>query len=72
MTIDKIDISKVKQGSDLDFLIQRLNCTTNYYENDPPKSIMHFGQLCEHDDGYLCEHRLQFIINSLVKSSLIE
>lgn len=72
MTIDKIDLTDVKEGSDLDFLIQRLNTITSYNEQVPPKSIMHYGQLCNHDDGYLCEHRLQFIINQLKNTSINE
>ena len=30
---------------------------------DPKGSIMHYGQICRCDDGFLCEHRLQRLID---------
>jgi hypothetical protein len=30
-------------------------------------SIMSYGKICNHDDGYLCEHRRKYIIDLLKK-----
>lgn len=48
----------------LDF-IENLNIQLYYSENAPKKSIMCYEQLCNCDDGFLCEHRLQYIIDYL-------
>lgn len=48
-------------------LIKKLNTTTSYDVKDPEDSIMHYEQLCHHDSGYLCECRLQYIIDHLKK-----
>ena len=46
-------------------LIKKLSISL-YSENDHPEgSIMHYKQFCSCDDGYLCEHRLQVIIDWL-------
>ncbi len=31
-------------------------------------SIMSYGKICEHDDGYLCEHRRKYIIDLFIKN----
>lgn len=46
-------------------LIEKLNTSLLMGQKDPEKSIMHYGQICEHDDGFLCEHRLQVIVDWL-------
>lgn len=48
-------------------LIRKLNTSLSYGVEDPKDSIMHYGQLCHHDSGYLCECRLQYIIEQLKK-----
>lgn len=49
-------------------LIKKLN-TSLYTDNKNPKeSIMHYGQICHCDDGFLCEHRLQVIVDYLKNS----
>jgi hypothetical protein len=63
MTKDKINIKDLSPH--LKELVDRLNCTTSYNEDKPKDSIMHYGQLCNHDDGFLCEHRLEYILNYL-------
>jgi hypothetical protein len=68
MTIDKIDISKLNEEQK--DLATKLNCTTNYSEEKPKGSIMHFGQLCEHDTGFLCEHRLEYILGYVKHNKL--
>ncbi len=72
MTIDKVDLSKVNESSELMDLVNNLNTLTNYSERSIPQSIMFHGNHCKCDDGYLCEHRLQFIINKLVNHSINE
>lgn len=46
-------------------LIKKLNTSLKLGLADPQESIMHYGQLCTHDDGFLCQHRLQFIVDWL-------
>ena len=46
-------------------LITKLNTKIRYDVDDPKDSIMHYEQLCNHDDGFLCECRLQYIIDWL-------
>lgn len=29
------------------------------------KRVMSFGQICEHDDDFLCEHRIEYIRNNI-------
>ena len=45
--------------------IKKLNTRTRYDVEDPKDSIMHYEQICKHDSGYLCECRLQYIIDHL-------
>jgi hypothetical protein len=33
-------------------------------------SIMFYGKICEHDDGYLCEHRRKYIIDLFKKREI--
>ena len=42
-------------------LLQRLNTHMTLGTKDPDDSIMSYGQHCNCDDGWLCEHRLQVI-----------
>jgi hypothetical protein len=37
---------------------------TQYHKD----SIMSYGKICEHDDGYLCEHRRKYIIDLFKKT----
>lgn len=48
-------------------LIRKLNISRSYDVQCPKDSIMSYGQLCHHDSGYLCECRLQYIIEQLKK-----
>ena len=63
MTKDKINIKDLSPH--LKKLVDKLNCTTSYLEDTPKDSIMHYSQLCNHDDGFLCECRLEYILNYL-------
>jgi hypothetical protein len=62
-TLEAIDLSKLttKQIE----LVEMLNTSLKWDNNYPERSIMHYEQLCTHDDGFLCEHRLIAIINWL-------
>jgi hypothetical protein len=62
-TIDNLNLVGIEKESKLYKLIEKLNLRNNYGEKAPVNSIMHFEQLCEHDNGFLCEHRLQYIID---------
>tara|TARA_R110000868_G_scaffold349387_1_gene610668 strand:- start:245 stop:457 length:213 start_codon:yes stop_codon:yes gene_type:complete len=46
--------------------ISKLNAAT-YLGERAQGSIMEYGEICDHDDGFLCEHRLQAIIDFLVE-----
>ncbi len=46
-------------------LVKKLNTTLFTSNISPLGSIMHYKQFCSCDDGYLCEHRLQVIIDWL-------
>lgn len=50
-------------------LIKKLNCSFYYDQKDPEGSIMHTYQVCTCDDGFLCEHRLQVIVDWLKNNS---
>jgi len=41
---------------------------TPYHED----SIMSYGKICNHDDGYLCEHRRRYIIDFIKKNTEID
>jgi hypothetical protein len=61
-THELIDFSGVDKNSMLRVLAKKLSVSS--YGNDYPKeSIMEYDRLCDHDDAYLCECRLQFIID---------
>jgi len=56
------DVNKMIEISD-EQLENILHTSGNYdipYHKD---SIMSYGKICEHDDGYLCEHRRKYIID---------
>jgi hypothetical protein len=42
-------------------LLRKLITTTVLGQKDPNGSIMQYGSFCDHDDGWLCECRLQVI-----------
>jgi len=41
----------------------KLNTSGNYKIPYHQDSIMVYEKICNHDDGYLCEHRRKYIIN---------
>jgi len=46
-------------------LEEKLNTSGIYGVRYHPDSIMEYEKICNHDDGYLCEHRRQWIIDFL-------
>ena len=65
-TASRLTPADIKDDPLLCEIIEKLNCTKLIGQPAPEKSIMHYGQLCKHDDGYLCEHRLQFIVDFII------
>lgn len=69
-TAYKLNLSNIKDESFIYELIIKLNTPTHYGIN-VNDSIMMYGDICTCDDGFLCEHRLQWIINFLVDQERI-
>ena len=40
----------------------KLNTSGSYSIPYHEDSIMTYGKMCDHDDGYLCEHRREWIL----------
>lgn len=53
----------------IEFILQKLetklSTSGSYSIPYNEDSIMKYDNICEHDDGYLCEHRRQWIIDFL-------
>lgn len=67
-TEERLNINK--SDKDLVYLSKKLNVATSWDANNEDKlteSIMIYGNLCSHDDGFLCEHRLQWILDYVKK-----
>ena len=47
----------------------KLNTSGSYSIPYHEDSIMTYGKICDHDDGYLCEHRREWILE-FFKSNL--
>jgi hypothetical protein len=65
--IDKSNISSNPKIIELATMLDVSNQNEPYHQN----SIMNYNVLCHHDDGFLCEHRLQFILN-YIKNNFID
>jgi hypothetical protein len=62
LTHELISFHGVDEKSMLRVLAKKLSVSS--YGNDyDSESIMEYNKLCDHDDAYLCECRLQFIID---------
>lgn len=63
-TLTKLNITEKHQLYDL---AKSLNVATNYdhneYDYDLKDSIMSYGVICNHNNGFLCEHRLRWILD---------
>ena len=51
-------------------LEQKLNTSSSYSIPYHEDSIMKYEKICNHDDGYLCEHRRQWIID-FIKANFV-
>lgn len=66
MTHDELPINEFPY--ELQELAKNLTVPMDYSEifnTDTSNMIMLYGVVCEHDTGYLCEHRLMFILNKV-------
>lgn len=59
----ELNLTGIMQCSSLHELINKLNVNRHYNKIEPLGSIMNYGEICSCDTGYLCEHRLQWIID---------
>jgi hypothetical protein len=62
-SITLINNSKFNEKPKLLELAKILNTSLNYNDTDPDGSIMHYGQMCNCDDGFMCEHRLEKVLD---------
>ena len=51
----------------LESLKQKLHISLNYNIPFHEESIMGFQKICYHDDGYLCDHRLNWLLTEIEK-----
>lgn len=58
-----LNLSGIVKGSPLHTLVERLNGNRHEYCARIDGSIMGYEQLCTCDTAYLCEHRIQWIID---------
>jgi len=52
----------VLKDEDLDVIKQMLYSVTSYGQEYPKESIMKFEKVCIHDDAFMCECRLNKLI----------
>jgi len=62
-TIEKVNLEGLNAKQKR--FVKKLSVSTNLNTPDPKGSIMVFGKICNCNDAFLCEHRLQFIIDWL-------
>ena len=63
------ECSKVPQQEISDEELENILHTSGHHNTQYHKdSIMSYGKICEHDDGYLCEHRRKYIIDLFKKT----
>jgi hypothetical protein len=63
----ELNLSGVIHSSSLHELITNLNVNLCGH-GESTKSIMMYGTLCTCDDFYMCEHRLQWIVDFIKKN----
>lgn len=59
----KLILDGIEKDSPLHKLIRDINISRSYDINMVSDSIMLYGIMCKCDSGFLCEHRLQYIID---------
>jgi hypothetical protein len=62
-TIERINLEGLTQKQ-ID-LLKLLNASCSSYVKEHPDSIMGYDQICDHDDAYMCECRLQYFADRL-------
>lgn len=62
-----IDLSNVLKNSPIRELVKKLSVNRSSYDKMPKGSIMEYENICNHDSAYLCECRLQYIVDFLNK-----
>jgi hypothetical protein len=67
-TFDMIS-TKGLHAKDVAF-IKSLNASTSYISAIEYSSVMESGAICDCDDAFLCEHRLQYIVDYLKSRNL--
>ena len=61
----------VLNEKDIEYLKKALYSAKSYSEKNIPKeSIMTYESECSCDDGFLCEHRLEWLINYIESKKL--
>jgi hypothetical protein len=55
---------------DIENLRKILSTRSNYNAPVLNESIMSYGKVCKHDEGHLCEHRLEFLIKYIESKEL--
>lgn len=63
-----VNLKNVEVDSKLHLLIKKLNSSMSYSQPYPVDSIMASENICKHDDSYLCECRLNYIIGFVYKN----
>lgn len=66
-THEEVNLSGLPLDSPIRELVLNLSCAHSYMDNSILESVMEYDRICNHNDGYLCEHRLQFIVDFLNK-----
>jgi hypothetical protein len=69
-TKDLINLDGIPEEHFIRELVEKLSARTTYEDKAHPRSVMDYKQICSHDDGWLCECRLQFIVNFLKRECL--
>jgi|DEB0MinimDraft_6_1074348.scaffolds.fasta_scaffold12208_7 hypothetical protein len=64
----ELNLSGVIHSSSLHELINKLNGNRNGYEEYVEGSIMNYGEICDCDALYLCEHRIQWVVDFIKKN----
>lgn len=70
-TAYRLNLSNVNKESFIYELVNKLNVDKIYNSSNAFGSIINYSEICNCDDGFLCEHRLQWIVDFLVEQEKI-
>lgn len=62
-TLDEIGWNEY--SPEIQRIAKALNVSRNFTAPDPQGSVMNMGEVCDCDSGFLCEHRLIWILNNV-------